>query len=462
MRFEELRDRYPEFRYDSFTIEETDDLFRVSYCFEIPGLSRFCLDFTVAKPADAAPIRFSDYRLIQETVFSLGMVEAVSYWKLTCAPHVTVAAGHLDDWQIQWWKKLYFNGLGEFFFQNGIHTDMNSFMTLSSTGSVLSGREYDLSVTGNLIPVGGGKDSFVSLDLLSGMKEDNHAFVINSIASAVNSAHAAGYCDDRLITPHRTLDAAMLELNKKGYLNGHTPFSAMVSFASYLTALIYRKRYIVLSNESSANESTVKESTVNHQYSKSFEYESDFRTYCNRILSPEISYFSLLRPINELQIAFLFSSLKQYHKIFRSCNVGQKTNSWCGHCAKCLFVYVMLSAFLKQEELIDIFGRDMLNDPEMTDLFEQLTGIQDNKPFECVGTREEVNLAVCLAIASQAENGIPLLYRRYQTSRYYAYYRDKRFDKHAWNEEHMVPEPYRELIIRKLEDVYDRYQSVEK
>jgi AraC-like DNA-binding protein len=144
----------------------------------------------------------------------------------------------------------------------------------------------------NLIPVGGGKDSFVTLDLLKGSHENNPAFIINPLPSAVASAAAAGYEGERCIILKRTLDQNMLELNKKGYLNGHTPFSALAAFAAYMTAVLYGKKFITLSNESSANESTIKDSSVNHQYSKSFEFEQDFQTYTAEYLNPDIRYFS--------------------------------------------------------------------------------------------------------------------------------------------------------------------------
>ena len=51
---------------------------------------------------------------------SLGMVELVSYWKITCSPQVVIEAGSLSEEQILWWKDLYFNGLGEFFYVNKI------------------------------------------------------------------------------------------------------------------------------------------------------------------------------------------------------------------------------------------------------------------------------------------------------------------------------------------------------
>src|SRR5699024_1564771 len=123
-------------------------------------------------------------------------------------------------------------------------------------------------------------------------------------------------------------DKNLLELNSKGFLNGHTPFSAMVAFLSYLTAYLLGKKYIALSNEDSANESNVKNEKINHQYSKTLEFENDFREYQERYLKAEVDYFSMLRPISELQIAYLFSKLEKYHKVFKSCNVGSKKEPW--------------------------------------------------------------------------------------------------------------------------------------
>ena len=247
----------------------------------------------------------------------------------------------------------------------------------------------------------------------------------------------------------------MLKLNKEGYLNGHTPFSAMAAFAAYLTALVYHCRYIVLSNEASANESTVKDSTVNHQYSKTFEFELDFNNYVKDYLDDSIHYFSLLRGISELQIAAIFSTLKQYHSVFRSCNVGQKEEKWCGHCAKCLFVCIMLQAFLSKEEVIAIFGRDMLNDESMLDLFKELTGIVDNKPFECVGTRDEVNQAVMMAISRFEKDGLalPVLYKYYLSSSYADVYRNKPVNLMEYQKENLVPAQYETLLLKRLEEL---------
>jgi hypothetical protein len=450
MEYKTLREQYPEFYYHSFHIEEAEQQIHITYDMEIKGLSAFHPTFTLPLPKERS---FQDTKLFRTAVFSLGMVELISYWKIACPPHVTIECGDLDAYQIQWWKKLYFNGLGEFFYKNQIDTDLYSFMDLCSAGSPITGSALEQTYAGNLIPVGGGKDSFVTLHILEPYKKDNCAFIINSIISAVNAAHAAGYEEGKdLLLVKRTLDQNMLDLNQQGYLNGHTPFSAMAAFASYLTAMVWGRKYITLSNEASANESTIKGSSVNHQYSKTFEFEKDFNEYTKKYLTDEIHYFSLLRPLSELQIAGIFAKLKKYLPVFRSCNVGQKKGEWCGHCAKCLFVCLMMSAYLEPQEVINIFGRDMLNDPEMRELFQQLTGILDDKPFECVGTRDEVNTAICMSIRhTLAEGGtLPLLFSEYMQTKYYAFYKDMNVDMLAYNEENHLPPEYAELVKKEL------------
>lgn len=449
MDFTELRKKHQNFYFHDFEIYEEDTNIQIVFDFEIEGLSHFNPSLQIEKPATKEDLGL--LKIFREAAFSLGMVELISYWKLTCAPNVIVECAQLTPEQIAWWKKLYYYGLGEFFYRNQITISEEEFMALQSVGERIEGRVDTTTYHGNLIPVGGGKDSFVTLDVLKDYYEENHAFVINHIPSAIHSSEAAGYTKDKLIVVERSLDSRMLEFNKEGYLNGHTPFSALAAFISFIVAIIYEKQYICLSNEDSANESTIKGSKINHQYSKTFEFEVDFNEYTQKYLSPEIHYFSLLRPISEIQIAGIFATLTKYHSVFRSCNVGQKEERWCGKCAKCLFVCIILSAYLTDEQLYEIFHRDILNDPEMLPLFQQLTGLLDDKPFECVGTREEVNLAIAQAIRKREKQ--PYLFQIYQQSPYYAYYKDQHIDMLAWNDQNLVPAEYAKKLRERLEEL---------
>ena len=386
------------------------------------------------------------------------MVELVSYWKITCSPQVVIEAGTLNEDQILWWKDLYFNGLGEFFYVNKItEADQEGFMEMVCALGEEVKEHHDYakkqdtagSEKGVLVPVGGGKDSAVTLELLKSADVPVFAYIINPRGATIHTTESADLDADHVISVHRTLDRRMLQLNKEGFLNGHTPFSALVAFSTVIAARMAGLSYIALSNESSANESTVQGSTVNHQYSKSFKFETDFHRYQTDYLPGSAYYFSMLRPLSEFQIAKYFAKQKQYHAIFRSCNAGSKTDSWCGHCPKCLFVYFILSPFLSREEVKEIFGTDMLEDETMQSTMEQLVGIQEEKPFECVGSRDEINTALVMTIDRLEKDGekLPYLLKYYKTTGLYEEYKAKgdHFSGY-FDEQNLVPTAWEELV----------------
>jgi hypothetical protein len=172
---------------------------------------------------------------------------------------------------------------------------------------------------------------------------------------------------------------------------------------------------VVASNERSSNEGTVSYlgEEINHQYSKSYEFESDFRKYAKRYLSETNNYFSLLRPLYEIQISQIFAEYPKYFQSFKSCNVGSKDDSWCKSCGKCLFVYAAIYPFVAYEQMVDIFGEDLYQNSKLYSLFEELVGIRKQKPFECVGTREESMVAFYLGIKKVKKEGkkLPALLR---------------------------------------------------
>ena len=243
---------------------------------------------------------------------------------------------------------------------------------------------------------------------------------MNPRGATVECAAKAGFPMEEVLVIRRTIDPTLLELNKEGYLNGHTPFSAMLAFYTRLASALSGIPNVALSNENSANESTVKGSYVNHQYSKSLEFEDDFREYVNEELrmkneESSFNYFSFLRPLSELQIAMLFSRFTAYHDVFRSCNVGSKQDVWCGHCAKCLFAYIILSPFIEPERLNEIFGKSMLDDTSLELEFRQLIGEAETKPFECVGTVSEVQQALDMTLKRWYPTSRPALLKNYRS-----------------------------------------------
>jgi hypothetical protein len=390
------------FIYHSHNVNIDSKGIDIAFHFEIEGIANFF-------PTLFIPQRhFYNYDNITKEqldwfVFNIGMVELISYWKATCAANVIIKPYSLTEEQQNWWKKLYFNGLGEFFYVNKMIVDREKFINfefenlhcktcLQLSSGIIRNNPHVTSI----VPVGGGKDSCVTLEKLKDAGYHIRPMIINPRGATLNCIKVAGFTEWESIIVHRTISPALLELNKKGFLNGHTPFSAMLAFVSLLCSVISGIPNIALSNEASANEATDPITGANHQYSKSLEFENDFRDYVSKYINNEINYYSFLRPYSELEIAEMFAKYPQYHNVFRSCNAGSKQDIWCCNCAKCLFAFIILSPFIEKEKLIEIFGENLLDKPSLQKEFEELTGIATVKPFECVGTVAEVNQALLM------------------------------------------------------------------
>lgn len=420
--FENYRETYPEFHYHSFAVSETPEEVILRFHFEISGLAEFHPELKLLKKS--LNLKSIDSATVQSLAFHIGLVELISYWKPTCSPKVIIHCGELTADQIAWWKKLYYYGLGELFYTNGIKTSPETFMQIYSVNTFFSdnpqGNADTKTYSGYMVTIGGGKDSIVTLETLDVDRTRDYCFIMNPKPVTRECAALAGFSDDHVIELYRRIDPGLIALNGRGFINGHIPFSAVLAFVTYFVAYLANLKCIVVSNESSANESNLVCSDdpelacakVNHQYSKSFEFEQDFKNYTEQYFHLPIQYFSFLRPLNELQIAKIFARLEKYHSVFKSCNVGSKGPEWvwCGHCSKCLFAFTILSPYLYPDRLIEIFHKDLFADENLLPTFIELTGHGDNKPFDCVGTFAEVNFALSLTIQNLQQTGQKLPY----------------------------------------------------
>ena len=344
-------------------------------------------------------------------------------------------------------------------FVNKLNFDFDSFMTIECIEAPENRQDdkrprdlYNIGndFHGNLIPVGGGKDSVVTLEALQPMHEDSYCLQFNrSLYDKDRAALAciaeAGYSTEDTRNFNLSFDEHMLELNKQGFYNGHIPFSSTLAFAAIIVAYLSNKAYIEVSNEASANESNVAGTNINHQYSKSYEFEKDFQNYVEYYLTDQIHYFSLLRCWNEYQICQKFLKYPQYLDKFRSCNVGARENKWCGHCAKCLYVYVMLYPWVEKDRLQLIFGHDLLDDESLLDIFNGLVFPETIKPFECVGTKAEICYSLDLAVQNQDPANLPKLLQLYQANVYEKNIYTEDIPNY-YNPEHSIPQEYLNLL----------------
>lgn len=446
MEYEVLREKYNRFVYRDFKIEEDAENIYLRYFFEIEGLEKFEPVLTILKKD--FKLGDLDSEIVKNIAFNIGMVEAISYWKVACSEYFLVKCGKLNHEQKNWFKKLIYLGLGEFRYVNKINVSEEDFVQIISEGPEFKVETLECDLEDVIIPIGGGKDSNVTLELLKEANCKRYGFRINKEKVSSECAKIAGLEDCEIIEVKRKIDPRLIELNKKGFVNGHTPFSALVAFITYFVAVLLGKKYIALSNEDSANESNVEGENINHQYSKTLEFENDFRGYVKKYISPNgPEYFSFLRPISEIQIAELFSELEQYHKVFKSCNVGSKSSvwNWCCECPKCLFAYIILSPFLYKEKLINIFGEDLFEKESLLKTFIELCGFAENKPFECVGTYQEVRFAISQTIQN-IEGDLPFLLEYYKDN--FELIECEMLD--FYNENNNLPQEFDEILRRKV------------
>lgn len=209
-----------------------------------------------------------------------------------------------------------------------------------------------------------------------------------------------------MATVKRRLSQDLLALNSRGALNGHIPISAVIAFVLPVCAILYGFDSSVLSNERSASAGNLdyRGMGINHQYSKGFEFERNVSRHFRERLLQQFDYFSLLRPLSELQIARLFSRSAAYHPVFTSCNAafkidhGRRIDRWCCACPKCRSTFLLMAPFMEKSRLIAIFGQNLLDRQDQMSGFEELLGVRGLKPFECVGEPEEYIAAFLLLL----------------------------------------------------------------
>ncbi|MBB6085837.1 endonuclease domain-containing protein [Wenzhouxiangella marina] len=362
------------------------------------------LSETVVIPGAPFELPAEHRAAIEGALDLLHWVAGISYWKAGCPNHIRFDGSGPDAWQSRWLDRLYREGLAEFAYRNRLDVDAFPHFPVGPDRPAQT-HAFDLARR-TLVPMGGGKDSLVAWARLSRLDEPlasvqiGRSPLILRIGEVLPGEH---------LVIDRRLDPGLARLNAMGALNGHVPVTAINASILVLTALLLDYHRVAFANERSASEASLidtKGRAVNHQFSKSLEFERMLDAWVRRFVHPELHVFSVLRRDRELAICREFSALPEFHGLFSSCNRnfhldGPRVQRWCGACPKCHFVYLCLAPFMSPEALRGIFGKDLLADPDLSPGFEALLALDGVKPFECVGEAEEARAAV-RALAAQS------------------------------------------------------------
>jgi UDP-N-acetyl-alpha-D-muramoyl-L-alanyl-L-glutamate epimerase len=334
----------------------------------------------------------------------LHWVAGISYFKTAIPETITCEAGSPPPAAAALLEALYSEGLGEFAYENGLPAlPRPSFPRGAPRDGAGPGRAPELERI--LVPVGGGKDSAVALEIVRRSSRRPTLFSVGDAPPIARTVAVAGL--PRLLV-HRRLDPQLAALNRAGALNGHVPITAIVSCAALLTAALRGFDTVAMANERSASSGNLEWDGVqiNHQFSKGLAVERLLRAAVAESGS-SVELFSILRPSSELGIARAFASMEPYHGAFTSCNAvfrsdpALRASSWCRDCPKCRFVFLALAPFSDPAHLREVFGSDLLDDESQFEGFALLTATGGHKPFECVGEEEECLAAIRLLAADR-------------------------------------------------------------
>lgn len=368
----------------------------------------------------------------------LWLAGGVSYYKAAMPGQIVVEGDALADSEAEFFSTLYRLGLGQLCYENKLSLDRVARFAGGGVGAIAVG---GLGAGGDLLALGGGKDSLTSAAVLEASGRD---FTTFSAVYAAGAAQALVQQGEQLGRPHlnirREFDPNLHALTREGGYNGHVPVTAIMMFIGLAAAVLSGARQVIFSDESSAGEGNVvyEGVEINHQYSKSLDFERLMQKYVAQHVSPDLNVFSLLRPLGELAIAQLFAQgpFDRFATRFTSCNRSFKHGSagfmWCGECPKCAFVFLALAPFVSKARLVTLWGENLLEKPELEQAYRELLGLTGHKPFECVGEIEECRQAVRMVTDNYPEVkrfGVPA----------------GEFDWRQWHEDAM-PDEYRKLL----------------
>jgi UDP-N-acetyl-alpha-D-muramoyl-L-alanyl-L-glutamate epimerase len=386
---------YDRFSYDGFSVSGDGSEFRAHYSLAGPSS---CLTFveTVRLPGRDALLRPPSDRTARLLALACGL----SYYKAAAPREVRVTFG-LTDAEHEFLVQLIKNGLGEFAFRNQMLQALTPDIVSDRLDAVPRTTTPD-SAGGSLaplIPVGGGKDSVVTIESLKTAGFEPMLFSVNTFTPIERCAAVSGL---PLVSASRSIDRRLVAMNDDGAYNGHVPVTAINSLVALLAAERLAVSPVVMSNERSAAHGNLEWHglSINHQWSKSLQFEELLRSTLSAGGGDSDSYFSLLRPLTEVEIARRFAKLHQYFEAFTSCNrafaldENRRALAWCRKCAKCQFVFLIMAPFVSRIELERVFGGNLFEDSENLPGYLEILGLRGHKPFECVGEYEEAAMAL--------------------------------------------------------------------
>lgn len=443
------------FVYENIIV--SDDRFTVSFVYRVETNDN---SYTLTEEI-RMPIALPDNPTIDRHLRALHIALGISYYKTFLPPKIDHAYS-MEANEATFWNDVFKNGLGEFLYKNNLSAkDIAQF---SAQRGNIEPEAVD-SVAWQprvLLGIGGGKDSIVAGELLKELALPVTGFVL---ATGQNRGQAQAVADVmrvELLGIERKLDPQILELNKvEGAFNGHIPISLIFALSGCLLATARGDKYVVVANEASASIPHVEHEgmEVNHQWSKSLEFERGFQEFVHRYLSEHLVYFSAVRQLTSIAVAKIFAHYPAYLPVFTSDNTHFKIAGnqeghprWGLMSAKSLSSYILLAPWIDKTSLDEAFGRNFLDVPELEELFYNLLGKGSETILDCVGTPHELRLSLSIAATKDSFNDSVLMQKAREKSLILNDTEAMLAGALRLSDEHAIPETIQGHLQAKMEE----------
>lgn len=395
------------FVFDSYSIDETGKILLFRYAY---GKNEF--EERIVLPQQ---IENREDNILHGILFNLHLALGISYWKANCSKIIEINSGSLSRQQTIFWEIVYTKGLGEFYFRNKI--DFRNLVHFPFADTSSFGPHEIKPTEKQLVGIGGGKDSVVVWEHLKLEKKEATGLLIKTQHTYQAVDELVEKMNIPVLTIERFIDTGFIADSKNQKYNGHVPISMIYAWIGVLASYLYGYKAFVVANEKSADQGNTElfGMQVNHQWSKTKEFEDLFQQYLHANISPHLDYYSPIRHLTELEIVAECVKYPAYLPLITSCNrnfsITKRLHEkkWCGECPKCAFAFILFAAYLPKNQILSLFGKNMFEDQSLIGMFKDLQGRGGLKPFECVGTFEEVQEALKMIEARGEFDLKPLL-----------------------------------------------------
>jgi hypothetical protein len=386
-----------EFIYD--TVEWSQDRREATFRFTIrTDEQSFRLSESIAF-AETIPDSYEAAQLERALHLALGM----SYYKAFIPPVITHAYA-MTDVEASFWNTVFKNGYGEFLYKNRLSYNQLAQFTKQDGNKIDRNKKRQKLEEKALLGIGGGKDSIVAGELLKAIGVPVTGFVLATGEVLGQTQQVSDVMEIQLLAIKRQIDRQIMGINKlEGARNGHIPISFIFGLIGAMTALSSNSAYVIVANEASSSipQTTHGDMEVNHQWSKSIEFERLFQDYIHTYVSSGLHYFSAIRPLPTLAVAKLFVTYPKYFEVFTSDNSlfrvmpTERTHPrWSQDSSKSLSSFILLAGLLTEEQLDTIFGHNFLNDASLIASFSAIMGENGQVVLDCVGTPAELRASL--------------------------------------------------------------------